>query len=86
MIDREKVLKGLIHCKEWPGECEVCPYDPEFACRKKLSAEAMELLKETEPVEPKQDEADNSWHCGKCGSWLVRCDNYCQRCGRPVKW
>ena len=58
--------------------------------------EALELLKEQEPVEPKLVGV-NTWICGECGallgweeftqSGLELVENrFCPECGRRVKW
>ena len=51
------------------------------------------LLKEHEPVEPKQlvDGLVTRYACGNCGKHLVIIsnswrDNYCSKCGRKVEW
>ena len=55
MIDREKVVKGLEYCT---GNqlCSGCGYyDPDnVRCQKDLMRDALELLKEQEPVTPKE--------------------------------
>ena len=51
--------------------------------------DAIALLKEQEPVEPKRKDISHNnidWFCGKCGHCVRRLDNYCSRCGRKVKW
>lgn len=80
MIDREKVIKGLMCCMNYYGDdnaCRGCPYDfdddeeGETGCLKgKLIPDAIALLKEREP---------------KHGHWidLQNCSNagvYCSEC------
>lgn len=52
-------------------------------------ADALELLKEQEPIEPKRtvDEHGQILKCGNCGAWFeVQFQKYCHECGRKVKW
>lgn len=54
------------------------------------------LLKEQEPVEPKEIINDFypvgdyrrtlGWHCGKCGRTLMGDGDFCSYCGQAVKW
>lgn len=58
---------------------------------------AIEALKAQEPVEPVPT-LDDDWACGLCERSVVGCEelddgsfrpvkyNFCQHCGRPVKW
>ena len=48
MIDKEKVIKGLEHCKT--GRCDSrCPYNHiNVGCRKQLDEDILALLKEQE--------------------------------------
>lgn len=90
MADREKVINGLEHCRRGPIGCQQeCPYKSDFGCRSQLTADALELLKEQEPVKPnnpfKFKEYD-LYMCAECGSWLITKSNYCWNCGRAVKW
>lgn len=99
---REKVIKGLEHCVNGLGECEVCPYDEgrgKLACGKNLYFDVLALLKAQEPVKPKVIDTANSklyhndmfknYYCGNCGEFLhviTRMDMFCSQCGRKVKW
>lgn len=96
MVDREKVIKGLEHCGQ-PTECDGCPYDSEMGgCFRYLKADALNLLKEQEPIEPKVDV--DEWRCGNCGHELEHQEllgenvlfheqySYCPQCGKAVKW
>ena len=101
MLDREKVLRGLECCAAMSGEeCRKCPYGHE--CRDTelppygiphLAADALILLREQEPVEPKGED------CGECGYTLHRINydgpdkglrhewfRFCPSCGKAVKW
>lgn len=52
--------------------------------------EAVEKLKEQEPVEPteeRQNECDSIYRCGSCGvCFFHKGQRYCAWCGKPVKW
>ena len=102
MIDREKVIKGLEYCithYNCKDEVSTCPYidlceQLDDSTGGTLERDALALLKEQEPVEPKRTINSNGFHydyCGACDCILpVGRDfnraNYCPRCGRPVKW
>ena len=103
MIDREKVISGLEHCTsaKTSDDCKRCPYygqcviDP---CA--LERDALELLKEQEPIKPTV--SVDTWICSKCGHMLESQEliddkenpqvlihelyQYCPNCGRAVKW
>ena len=98
MIDREKVIKGLECCVKNMGECELCQYDEgrgKCGCGKQLYADALALLKAQEPVKPI---LARGWYwCGSVGCRYsltsaldddspARKPNYCEKCGRAVKW
>ena len=87
MLDREKVITAFEVCKSDNHTCSDCPYNDE-SCTNTLSADALELLKEQEAVEPIPPEDEfGLYRCGKCHHQLFRCvDKYCSRCGRAVKW
>jgi len=90
MTDREKVIKGLECCgfTENMIRCDNCPYDrSEGGCFTKLRHEALELLKEQEPIEPcSLMGEDGIWQCGRCGAFIGEEECYCHECGRKVKW
>ena len=69
MADRDKVLKGLEMCKI--DFCDECPYDDEASCTFYLKHDALELLKEQEPIKPKSKSRHGSTtmyqhFCGNC--------------------
>ena len=103
MVDRKKVLKGLQCCvhSEDTGECpDECPYydkcwvDEDLYVS--LHKDALELLKEQEPVKPVVNR--DEWVCGYCGTELERQKlihpnaifheifEYCPQCGKKVNW
>ena len=84
MADREKVIKGLQCCKS-PNDHEHCPYNTGVhynVCTYRLLSDAVELLKEQEPIEP------------KTGKWITRLrhehypsgkpyeEDFCSECGK----
>ena len=90
MTDLEKVQKGLDLCLSGESSvCNDCPYDAE--CKEAtgigpspLRRDALELLKEQEPVKPIR--LENWWECPSCGGNIVANMKYCPRCGKAVKW
>lgn len=100
MPDLEKVIKGLecavvgITSNE---ECSKCAYQPyRFGrCKWDVMADALELLKEQEPLKPVLKQFKLGFHtdavriepcCGGCGRKLETWYKYCSYCGRAVKW
>lgn len=100
-IDMEKVIKALEHCSE--DGCEGCPYEPDCLMAdgfSELAKDALELLKEQEPIKPTV--SVDTWICSKCGHTLESQEliddkenpqvlvheqyEYCPCCGRKVKW
>ena len=95
-MDREKVIKGLECCgySKFMNKCQECPYDG-GDCFKRLINDALALLKAQEPVKPT---LARGWYwCGGigCRNSLTSAlendipalkPNYCERCGRAVKW
>lgn len=92
MADREKVMQALKLCAAGCDDTG-CIYDEEtngtdFRCVDYLTRDVLELLKEQEPVKPKQHlvYTTKGWFCGACDGRLNRLGKYCCFCGRPVKW
>ena len=90
MADREKVKKGLEHCLSLDYPCGDCPYYSyediqELECERNLRHDALTLLKEQEAVEPLSDPYVY-WRCGSCGREIGFKHNFCEWCGRSVKW
>ena len=44
MIDRDKVVKGLEHCRFTDKDCETCPYYKKLGCLEELVSDALALL------------------------------------------
>lgn len=102
MVDREKVIKGLVWCMNEKHDCyreKGCPYENEgedIGCKYALHRDALALLKAQEPVKPVVD--IDTWKCGNCRHTLEHQEllgdnvlfheqyNYCPECGRAVKW
>lgn len=93
MSNRERVIYDIERCIcHVPDACQDCSkyvgaYTPN--CMEQLLADALELLKEQEPVEP----VNVRWEmnirggtCPRCLNWVQRSYNYCPFCGRKVKW
>ena len=95
MIDREKVVNTLERCV---NDCDSeCPYEYGGAvtleyCRDDLMRDALELLKEQEPV--KWSYEYNCFICSNCGLGIEdevyylmnKPLNFCPTCGRKIKW
>ena len=106
MADRGKVLKGLECCLVFGEDllyrCDKCPYRAtederkviDWRCHlKELRSDALELLKEQEPVEPIPYDFDTPvttvmrcYKCGCCNAEITAGNPYCWHCGRAVKW
>ena len=93
MIDREKVINGLEHCRK--TSCESCPYNRslnQICLIVEMLSDALELLKEQEAVKPVFDCEEptlriGQFHCGYCRqSFGISHYRYCPFCGRAVKW
>lgn len=83
MADRESVIRGL------ESVILLGRYD---AAAKLVVRDALALLREQEPVEPKREDAGHRiiMLCGACGvpiptpgGWRYK---YCPTCGRRIKW
>lgn len=96
-MDREKVIKGL-ECHQIDNNhrinCTDCPYyvddDSHIRCVNDLHDDAIELLKEQEPVKPisyhRSDGTIFKYECRKCRTKIFKNDQFCRRCGRSAKW
>lgn len=99
MADREKVLNGLEACADRTGAlCRTCPYDfvHNENCMGDMARDALELLKEQEPVKPVVNV--DEWVCGCCGLSVEQQRmihpgaifhdffEYCPHCGKKVDW
>ncbi len=98
MPDREQVLQGL-KCSQYSSKshCDGCPYAYDaydgltgiLDCTADLACDALELLKEQEPVKPEVYWVANEYKFYRCPAckigWHYKYD-YCPKCGRAVKW
>lgn len=83
MSDRSKVIVGIAVCLSPSGCGKDCPYynDRKNRCKKQLRNDALELLKEQEPVKPIRVQREETleenevftatdvwaeWYCPKC--------------------
>lgn len=93
MDKKEKVIRGLECCRQnTPDDpfqqCGACPYNINGIyvedCRSVLSGDALEVLKELEPLTIH----DPGAICPNCKWPLYPEDhpNYCGNCGKAVKW
>lgn len=93
MTDRAKTIKALeccvANCKKDCPYWGHCHHDPEGVSLQFLE-DALELLREQEPIEPivvRVNELDSLFRCGGCGAYvLFRKQKYCHACGRKVDW
>ncbi len=104
MPDRERVIYDLERCTcHVPDACRDCSKYASgtvMKCMESLMMDALELLKEQEPVKPTVNV--DTWICSKCGHTLESQEliddnenpqvliheqyNYCPNCGKAVKW
>lgn len=88
MADREKVVRAVETCFDsWIDKHRNMGLDLHGVER--LKRDALEMLKEQEPLEPKREVNNNGQilSCGNCGAWfIVQKQKYCHECGRAVKW
>ena len=94
MPDIEKVIKGLETCRTRVN-CKECPYaydrraDDSY-CEAVLHNDVLELLKEQEAVVHPEPSCEMKYItdccCDLCGVQLIREDNFCRGCGKPIGW
>ena len=90
MTDREKVVRAVETCFDsWIDKHRSMGLDLHKVER--MKRDALELLKEQEPVEAKtmrESKSYGSWWfaCGACGHAIDLEDNFCRECGRKIKW
>ena len=88
MTDIEKVIKALECYERTAGErCKNCPYADSDMCIEEMSKDALDLLKEQEPVEMEIEGGGASWWyvCEECHGSVDYYDSFCRHCGRPFK-
>ena len=101
MIDREKTISCLNEIADYFRKCRLSASfgskaEEHFWDLQIAAMNAAEMLKEMEPVEPKEIVNEYfpigdyrrtiGWFCGKCGKTLMGDGIYCAYCGRKVKW
>ena len=99
MAENAKVVKGLECCLDvhqagrWASGCIQCPYAGVENCTLVLFHDAIDLLKEQEPVEPITECSDLpfcvkvDYMCGRCHNGIDKMkDKYCSVCGKKIKW
>jgi len=99
MAELEKVIEGLKHCTHEnilyaEDGCNNCPYftDVEDDCVTQIQFDALQLLKEQEPVKPIDETYWNHTYgrCGHCRAPLPALEGlkskFCWMCGKAVKW
>ena len=89
MKGQDEIKKALALCPGDSLECEQdgCPYWDIRLCVPELHIDALELLKDQEPVEPELEGGGSSWWnvCGECHGAIDVSDNFCKHCGRRIK-
>ena len=103
MIDREKVIKGLECCiNPVPHICRKCSYkgtpdDYPHCVHSRLQTDALELLKEQEPILLENQHKPYGISTNANSPWISRCPRcdkkieckqtrFCKYCGQAVKW
>ena len=92
MADLDKTIKGLECCTTLKDCTDECPYYADQCFIHDLHTDALELLKEKQPVKPKQFEKKSKvtrdkYECGACGSSEVfKQWEYCPWCGVKLDW
>jgi len=83
MPDREKVIRAVETCFDsWIERHR--DKDLDLHAVERLKREALELLKEQDPVKPIR--LENWWKCPSCSGNIVANMKYCPRCGKAVTW
>ena len=84
MINREKTIRDLESIGAWHTH----HYEPfHYECAETIH-NALELLKEQEPVKPNKPGTayKTTWSCGVCSYPISTAWVACPSCGRVVKW
>ena len=87
MADREKIVRAVkTSFDSWIDKHRNMGLDLHEVER--MKQEALELLKEQEPVKPIKTGKGilERTRCGACGSEIANSHFYCWYCGRKVKW
>ena len=92
MKGQDEIKKALSLCPGDSLECEQdgCPYLDIRLCVPELHIDALELLKEQEAVVHPEPSCEMTYItdccCDLCGVQLIREDNFCRCCGKPIVW
>ena len=86
MVDREKVIRAVETCFDsWIDKHRYMGLDLHEVVQ--MKRDALELLKEREPIKPIKPRGSASWICGACkkaiGTSLIY--SFCPWCGAEVK-
>lgn len=90
MPDIERVIYDIERCIcHVPDACRDCSkyigaYTPN--CMEQLLSGALTLLRKQKAVVPDYSPYYQEWYCGNCGKTIPRTYNFCNYCGREVKW
>lgn len=87
MPNRENVIKWLAEISLRP--CDFTTEDFDATQTEHLADDALDLLREQEPVTPVCTEYDKAivlFSCRDCKTQLLFGQRYCHMCGRAVKW
>ena len=86
MPDREKVIADIEEQIAWIRDNDFHKFHG-WGHAVLAMKDAIDMLKEQEPVEPFcwNDDYGQHWKCGHCGKVIGANDKYCHECGRPVK-
>ena len=93
--DRDKIIKGLQ--SHIAMNCEECPYWKYYTCAEILLTDALELLKEQEPILLENQHKPYGIGTNANSPWISRCPRcdkkvegkqtrFCKYCGQAVKW
>jgi hypothetical protein len=93
MAELERVIEGLEQHMKMSCLSRIeglqpifCPYFRDGDCIINMCRDALELLKEQEPIEPIHNLGIT--RCGNCNCEIDKYEGikYCPFCGRKVKW
>ena len=84
MNERDKVIEWLTEIRLRP--CDFSRDDFDDYETEHLAINALELLKDQEPVPPEMEGGGYNWYpvCGACHGVIGDMDSYCRHCGTPV--
>lgn len=92
MVDPKRLIKSMELCIGAERDCHKCMYcETENDCRDSMIYDAVELLKEQEPIPCGEkikagDIMLDFYECGYCKNAIRKPWKYCPFCGKAVKW